>query len=150
MSYGVAAPDYWSDELAADPRNMLEDDICMIYGQGLFVRGNVVLPLRDEDRTFSWSVWVSLSHDNYGRMLERWEDPERASEPPYFGWLSTRLPVYPESTINLKTNVRTQPPSDRPLIELEPTAHPLAVEQREGITRRRVQEIAEVLLHQPG
>jgi hypothetical protein len=32
---------------------------------------------------------------------------------------------------------------------LEPTAHPLAVEQRSGITRARVQQIAEILLH-PG
>ncbi len=33
------------------------------------------------------------------------------------------------------------------LIELEPTDHPLAVEQRVGITLARVQEIAETLLH---
>ncbi len=35
----------------------------------------------------------------------------------------------------------------RPLIELEPTDHPLAAEQRAGITLARVQEIAETLLH---
>jgi len=32
-------------------------------------------------------------------------------------------------------------------VELESTDHPLAVEQREGITMDRVQEIAEALLH---
>jgi hypothetical protein len=31
--------------------------------------------------------------------------------------------------------------------ELEPTDHPLAVEQREGITIQRVREFAELLLH---
>jgi hypothetical protein len=30
---------------------------------------------------------------------------------------------------------------------LEPTEHPLAVEQREGVTMARVREIAEMLLH---
>ncbi|MFF0296871.1 hypothetical protein ACFYS8_16970 [Kitasatospora sp. NPDC004615] len=35
----------------------------------------------------------------------------------------------------------------RPLIELEPTDHPLTVEQRAGITRDRVREIAEAVLH---
>jgi hypothetical protein len=40
---------------------------------------------------------------------------------------------------------RSWPP--RPLVELEPTDHPLAVEQRTGITLGRVQEIAETLLH---
>jgi hypothetical protein len=35
----------------------------------------------------------------------------------------------------------------RPLITVEPTDHPLAVEQRIGITLSRVQEIAEYVLH---
>lgn len=54
------------------------------------------------------------------------------------------------STINLKTNVHTRPIGERPLVELEPTEHPLAVEQRTGITRDRVREIAEALLHGTG
>ena len=64
-----------------------------------------------------------------------------------FGWLSTHLPVYEPSTVNLKTLVHTQPVGERPLLELEPTDHPLAVEQREGIDLARVQELAERLLH---
>ena len=75
-----------------------------------------------------------------------WEVEGRENEPPYFGWLSTALPLYPE-TLHLKTNVHTRPLGQRPFVELEPTGHPLAVEQREGITMARVQEIAEVLLH---
>ena len=35
----------------------------------------------------------------------------------------------------------------KPFIELEATDHPLAVEQREGITMDRVREIAEALVH---
>jgi hypothetical protein len=35
----------------------------------------------------------------------------------------------------------------RGLVELEPTDHPLAVEQREGITFARVPQIAERMLH---
>jgi hypothetical protein len=33
-----------------------------------------------------------------------------------------------------------------PYVELEPTDHPLAIEQREGVTLARVVEIAEALL----
>jgi hypothetical protein len=40
-----------------------------------------------------------------------------------------------------------EPVGQRPLVELEPTDHPLAVEQREGITIARVQEFAELLQH---
>lgn len=71
----------------------------------------------------------------------------RESEPPFFGWLSTALPLYPE-TLHLKTHVHTRLVGQRPFIELEPTDHPLAVEQRDGITMERVREIAEALLHQ--
>jgi hypothetical protein len=149
MSYGVSAPDYWADDMAADPHNHLDDDLCIIDGKGFFVRGNIVIPVRDHDETFSWNVWVSLSKDNYGRMLEMWERPSRAEEPPYFGWLSSTLPVYAEPTRNLKTRVHTRPPGTRPLIELHPDDHPLAAEQRDGISLERVREIAEVQLHQP-
>ena len=56
------------------------------------------------------------------------------------------LPVYP-NTLRLKTKVHTQAGNLRPLVELEPTAHPLAVEQRNGITMGRAREIAEALLY---
>lgn len=45
------------------------------------------------------------------------------------------------------TRVHTRPVGERPVIELEPTDHPLAVEQRTGITLDRVREIAAALLH---
>jgi hypothetical protein len=109
----------------------------------------VEIPVLDADEDFDWGVWVSLSRDNFRRAYELWDAPERAAEPPYFGWLSTELPAYGPSTVNLKTNLQTRPPGERPLVELEPTGHPLAVEQRTGITVARVREIAELLLH-PG
>ncbi len=43
--------------------------------------------------------------------------------------------------------VQTQPVGMRPLVELETTDHPLAIEQREGITMDRVLELAERILH---
>ena len=89
---------------------------------------------------------MSLSPPNFKRTVELLHEDGRESEPPYFGWLSTLLPVYPD-TVNLKTMVHTRPVGVRPWIEIEPTDHPLAVEQREGITLARVQEIAELLLH---
>ncbi|MEU7913845.1 DUF2199 domain-containing protein [Microbispora bryophytorum] len=63
--------------------------------------------------------------------------------------LSPELPVYEPTTLNLKTNLHTRPVGPRPVVELEPTGHPLAVEQRTGIAHARVRELAELLLH-PG
>jgi hypothetical protein len=135
--------------MADDPDCGLSSDQCVIQGQAFFVRGLIEIPVTDLDEVFSWGVWVSLSHEKFARAAELWETPGRESEPPYFGWLSTDLPIYSPSTINLKTNLHTRPVGQRPLIELEPTDHPLAVEQRSGITMARVQQIAEALLH-PG
>jgi hypothetical protein len=73
--------------------------------------------------------------------------PGRESEEPYFGWLSSDIPSYEPTTLELKTHVHTQPVGQRPVVELEPTDHPLAVEQRTGITVARVQRIAELMLH---
>jgi hypothetical protein len=152
LHYGAAAPlAYFGvpyDE--RDARCELNRDLCVIDGQHFFIVGNLEIPVTGlDDEKFSWDVWVSLSRDNFIRAHEVWNDPDRSSEPPYFGWLSTRLPGYPD-TINLKTHVHTREIGRRPFVELEPTDHPLAVEQRTGITWERVQEIAELVLHGDG
>ena len=43
--------------------------------------------------------------------------------------------------------VYTRLVGERPYVELELTNHPLAIEQRKGITQERVQEFAEKILH---
>jgi hypothetical protein len=148
FAYTMAAPVYWSPELAENPANVLGEEQCVINDEHFFVRGRIVLPVLDADEDFEWGVWVSLSPTNFFRMIDVFEDPARVNEPPYFGWLSTVLPGYEPTTLNLKTNLHTQEIGVRPLVEVEPTGHPLAVEQHEGITRVRVQEFAEIALHQ--
>ncbi len=128
---------------------MLEQEQCVIKAEHFFIRGRLVIPVTDAapGTEFDWGVWVSLSRDNFTRALSLWTTAGREREQPYFGWLSTELPLYQPSTLSLKTHVHTQAVGQRPLIELEPAGHPLAVEQRTGITLARVQEIAETLLH---
>lgn len=149
LAYRTQAPEYWSDELAGHPDSALSDDQCIVRGEHFFVQGNVEIPIIGRDEVFAWGVWVSLSEASFERISSLWHQPGRESEPPYFGWLSTELPIYPPGTLQLKTHVHTQPVGRRPLIELEPTDHPLAVEQRNGITWERVQEIAELVMHPP-
>lgn len=147
MSYAAGAPEYWTDDLADSDDSGLSADQCVIKDEWFFVHGLIEIPVLDGDEPFSWGVWVSLSKENYDRMAELWESPGREQEPPYFGWLSTNLPVYSPTTINLKTHLHTRLVGERPVVELEPTDHPLAVEQRTGITRARVEQIADILLH---
>ncbi|MGW4684841.1 DUF2199 domain-containing protein [Streptomyces sp. NPDC004244] len=147
MSYSTMAPDVWSPSFESDPNSMLSPDQCVIKGQHFFIRGLIEIPVIGSEDVFSWGVWVSLSRDNFARALEVWNTEGREAEKPYFGWLSTELALYSDSTTNLKTNAHTRPVGQRPFIELEPTNHPLAVEQRTGITQDRVREIAMAVLH---
>nr|MDT0656399.1 DUF2199 domain-containing protein [Micromonospora sp. DSM 115978] len=147
FSYGAQAPAYWRDELGDDKDSVLEDETCIILAEHYFVRARLVIPVLDADEDFEWGVWVSLSGDNFRRALELWTTPGREQEPAYFGWLSTQLPAYPTETLNLKAEVHTDQVGTRPHVILEPTDHPLAVEQRTGITVERVRAIAELVLH---
>jgi len=148
FGYGAQAPAYWSEDVARDPRSQLGEEQCVIEGEHFFVRGRVCLPVEGAEERFEWGVWISLSEESFLRMSELWEQRGREDEPPMFGWLSSDLPNYEPSTLNLATMVYTQPVGTRPLIELEACQHPLSVEQRNGISLARVQEFAETLLHE--
>lgn len=147
MHYGASAPALWFaiPESEREIRVELSSDMCMI-DEHAFIVGNLEIPVHGCREHFSWDVWVSLSAANFQRAVQLWHQSGRESELPYFGWLCTSLPGYPE-TLHLKTQVHTREVGRRPFIELEDTEHPLAVEQRNGITLERVQEIAELVLH---
>ncbi|PVC93886.1 DUF2199 domain-containing protein [Streptomyces sp. CS147] len=147
MNYTVGAPAVWDPSFADADDCLLSSDQCVVQAQHYFVKGMIEIPVIGSDEVFSWGVWVSLSRESFSRAADLWDTPGREAEEPYFGWLTTDLPVYPTPTLNLKTHVHTRPVGERPLVELEPTDHPLAVEQRTGITLDRVQEIAEAVLH---
>jgi hypothetical protein len=149
VSYAARAPDLWYaiPEEERGYRCLISADQCVIDGQQFFLAGCINIPIVGRKRSFSWAVWVSLAQADFDRASELWETPGRESEPPYAGRLSTELPAYPSSTLNLKAQLRTRPVGFRPYVELEPSDHPLAVEQRDGISWRRVQEIAELVLH---
>jgi hypothetical protein len=72
-------------------------------------------------------------------MTEHWDDPDRLRFGPYFGWLSTAIPEYPD-TMYLKTIVHQRAVGERPSVELEATDHPLAVDQRNRISRERLRK----------
>lgn len=149
FSWNFGAPAGW--EVTTDPTSRcwgeLYDEQAILHCQhetSFFMLGNIWLPVVDADEDFSFTVWVSLSEQSFERAIERWDDPQRTDEPAYFGWLSSVVPDYP-ATMKLMINLHTQPLGVRPHVELEPTDHPLAVEQREGITVARVIEIAEAM-----
>ena len=122
-------------------------DQCIIDDQHYFVRGHIELPIKGSKDVFVWSVWVSLSPESFEDMSEHWDQKGREYRDPYFGWLSTSLPCYPD-TLHMKTSVQSMAVGEVPLITLEPSEHPLSIEQALGVSLDRVHEIVhQVLSH---
>jgi hypothetical protein len=147
--FGPDAPAPWY-AIAEDERprrGELTSDLCVIDDEHFFILGRIEIPIQGGDDIFCWLAWVSLSRENFKRVYELWEADGRESEPPYFGWLCSSLPAYPDGTLHLKANVHTRPVGQRPHIELEETVHPLGIEQKQGISRSRLQEIVETAMH---
>ncbi len=87
-----------------------------------------------------------MKKENFFIWQDNYEVKKRSGIGPFFGWLSTSLPMYPP-TLNMKTMVHIRDDGIRPYIELEKTDHPLALEQAEGISMERVQEIVHEIEH---
>jgi hypothetical protein len=153
MSFGFDAPVQWdllSDEERS--RSKLGGEQCEIEsdeGLSFYIRACLEIPIRGLERTFTWGVWCSLSEKSYLEISEHWDNPARTSLGPYFGWLCTKIPKYPD-TVFLKTMVHQREVGVRPAVELDATDHPLAVDQRDGIEEDRLKEIVIGLLHQSG
>jgi hypothetical protein len=108
--------------------------------------GCLEIPIAGSPEPFIWGVWTSLSRKSFEAFLRVYNEEHRSQDGPFFGWLSASLKGYPD-TENLKTKMHLRDHGQRPFIELEPTAHPLAVEQRSELTVERVGEILASYVH---
>ncbi|GJI89797.1 hypothetical protein RugamoR1_29600 [Rugamonas sp. R1(2021)] len=147
-SFGAHAPlsYYEVPTEGRENRCHLGTDDCVIDEEFFFVRGCLEIPVIGEVEPFSWGVWVSLSQANYLEWVKCYESEKRSHIGPFFGWLNAWIKPYPD-TISLKTNVHLRDDGIRPFIELQSTDHPLAIEQRMGITVERVAELYAQMMH---
>ena len=115
-------------------------DTCVIrYPDGLshyFVRGAILLPVHDQPAdTFGFGVWASLCRKDFEEYVSG------AAQNPMLGCLCTDLHCYHEATTALHVVVHPQAEGKRPLIDVELADHPLARDQRDGITLDRAWEM---------
>ena len=89
------------------------------------------IPAHDYEYEFGWGVWVSHKKENFEIYREQFDID---SIGPFFGWLSTKIDYYSESTLSLKTMAHYRGGGLRPRIVLEPSSHPLYLQQRDGIS----------------
>ena len=122
--------------------NIITEDFCVLNGEHFFIRCVLQLPVvgAPDGHYFGYGVWATLSKKNFDLYLDTFDSGDQDHLGPWFGWFSNRLKGYPD-TFNLKCQVHPRDGRQRPYIELEPTEHPLAVEQREGISFDRILQI---------
>jgi hypothetical protein len=130
-----------------EARVELGSDDCVIDEKDFYVRGCIEIPVEGYDEPFTWGTWVSLSEASYRTYVQYFDEAKRSDVEPFFGWHCCDFIAYDETCLNLKTRVHMRDDGIRPFIELEPTEHPLAIEQREGITKERLKEIYELVMH---
>ena len=147
-SFGAKAPlsYYEIPEPDRAQRCDLGSDDCVIDGKYFFVRGCIEIPVHGQTEPLNWGVWVSLSKESHLAWLSSFDSHTRSHIGPFFEWLNAWLKPYPD-TLNLKTKVHLRNKGIRPYIELEPTDHALAMEQRRGISVDRVAEIYAIMNH---
>ena len=126
--------------LAASPEEREADfeigpDIGRFRGdEHFFIRALLAVPVHGwPENPLTWAVWATVSEDSYNRYKAVRLEHDGAKIGPMFGWIGNALPGY-EDTLTLRSRLWPQNDRRRPLVDLEPTEHPLAMQQRDGVT----------------
>jgi len=147
-AFGRPAPARYFDiaegERAA--RALLSNDQCIIDDREFYVLARLEMPVVGVDDRFTWLMWVSLSEASYAAYERSYEWAERDHIGPFFARIAEDLPLYP-ATAGLKSLIHLMNQGMRPRVELEPNAHPLALDQANGISSERAAEIVAFCLH---
>ena len=135
------------EDLPREADSEVTSDQCVIRGVEFYVRGPGQIPVRNDDRVFEWGVWVSLSRDSFMRTADLWEVAGAGERTPDVRLAEHRPADYTPSPVDCRgwcTPVRSD--SARSW-RLEATAHPLAREQKDGISVAELEQRAARLLH---
>jgi hypothetical protein len=152
-SFGFRFPDQYASlsDRQKFELGTLTDDFCTIThpeGTDRFIRAVLEVPIHGVEQPFLWGVWVSLSEKNFNRYKETYNEPLVGEG--FFGWVCNRISLYPYEQPR-PADVVVQGGRSRPLVVLhrgEPEDDQLVLDQQNGITVARAQELAELALHE--
>lgn len=128
-------------------RFKMVDEFAVIDKQP-FVHGCIPIPVIGREMPFYWCVWASFSCQDFARAayIRSIPDEYRRPEPNYSGTLASKIGIYP-NTLGLTLQIETRPFGQKHFFRLSGAEHPLAIEQRDGISLERLREISELLEH---
>jgi hypothetical protein len=153
-SVAFKAPDQYAcltDE-QKDRMGRIDPDFCTIThesGVDYFIRAMLEVPIHGVEEPFLWGVWVSLSQKSFDRYRATFRDPVPGDG--CFGWVCNVPSAYPTQS-SRGSNLHFQQGGHRPLVILhsrEPETDPFVLDQMNGISIAKAQQIAERSLHVP-
>lgn len=136
---GMDRPDAWwaVQDDAQEHHVELTPDTCII-DDDYFIRGVIEIPIIGEREPFGFGVWVTQRRENFYTYVDNFDSDAIG---PFFGWLATEISFYPVATTLLKALAYFRRGGQRPRIQLQPTEHPLSMDQHNGISLARAWEI---------
>jgi hypothetical protein len=151
-SFAFHAPDQYtslSDEQKSQMATLTEDFCTITHDEGTdrFIRAILEVPIHGAEEPFLWGVWVSLSEKSFTRYKETYHEPVVGEG--YFGWVCNKISLYPYDQ-SRPSDVVVQPGRSRPKVVLhrgDPEDDPLVIDQVQGISIARAQELAERAQH---
>jgi hypothetical protein len=150
LSFAADFPDNYANLGDADraARTIIGSDQCVIDEEQFYLRGCLEIPIQGSDEIFMWGLWALLKPADYAGISDSWEEEGRDQKHgPYKGRLANSLKSYPVDTFNLRLTIKLRSVGERPLFFIDESDHPLAVAQRQGMTRRQVKDLVSSLLH---
>ena len=135
-------PDYWLG-LPAYKKffGKSDDDRCRTPDGHYFVRAVLEIPVHNgPEPKLEYGLWASLSKKNFRRYAMTYGDADQSKLGPMFGWMSNEISDFPGS-LNLKCYVQPRDEKLRPMLEIEPTDHPLSLAHHNGIAFELAQRI---------
>jgi hypothetical protein len=147
-SFSFDAPQYFYgiSEEEREKRVFLTSDTCVIDEEYFFAKGFLEIPVLNLGETLSFTTWVSLSESNFMIFQESLDEKDASKYGSMFGWFSSNIDIFGEC-LNLKTNLVLQNNNYKPIIDIEPTEHPLSLAIQNGISKEKLIEIVEYYLH---
>ena len=112
-----------------------------------FLRVLLAIPIRGEKSAYCWGVWSEVAESAYAHAFNTWTHRKRDRTPPFPGQLANTLPGT-EPTLGLPGLVHLGERGEIPRFTFEADVdHPIAQQQREGVSREQVIEWASGALH---
>lgn len=151
-SFAFKAPDQYASLTEEQKLTLgrLTDDLCTIEhaeGTDYFIRAILEVPIHGIEEPFLWGVWVSASEKSFERYVKTYDKPIDGDG--FFGWLCNSISVYPKNQTR-SADVFVQLDGTRPKVILhcsEESADQLVLDQRDGISFARAQDLAEKAMH---